>query len=182
MALTDVMARNSQPISSAPVNALRRKGTAALIEDTDSKVIQVGDFLIVVGDTAPGFWVCQVVKIITKKADGDTLAVPKFKVHWWQTRHKHGWGRYVECTSYGSPQCDVIDMDTIMFVFAQLTSAHQHIPRQIQRELKKDYKDRLPSFSSDSADPKPGDDNDDKEEDGDGDVDTDAELADFLID
>ena len=146
MTVSDIMKRQSVPLASAPPNALRKKGSAAPIEEirwhTNKQVVQPGDFLIVVADEAPGFWVCQVVKVISKKANGELLEVPKFSIVWWSTKNKTGFGVYTEYTLRTVPQTGVVDMDMIMFVLDNLTSGKQ-IPRNVQTEMKSAYKERL---------------------------------------
>ena len=150
--LSDIVCQRSVPLTGGPPNALRRQGTAAGVPDirwhTDEKLVQPGDYLIVRADESPGFWLCQVTKVIRKQPDGTRLPIPKLGIVWWSTKNKTGFGVYHEWTQLGVPQTGEIDMDMIMFVFDKLTSGRKRIPRQIQKELRQHYAEQLETFAA----------------------------------
>ena len=135
-----------------PANAIRNRGTKKPVRDMayamSKDKLEIGEFVIVAAEQQPGFWVGQIVNFQKVDEKGAPLDEPQVKISWWDTERPDGFGNYHECTNNGRPYCTTIDMCCIMFIFHQLTNSRKRIPRQIEREIKKDYGDVLRKFDA----------------------------------
>ena len=138
-----------QPLG-PPENAIRNRGTKKPVRDMAYAVttdkLEIGEFVIVAAEQQPGFWVGQIVNFDKIDEKGAPLDEPQVKIAWWDTKKPNGFGKYNECPNNGRPYCTTVDMRCIMFIFHQLTKGQKRIPRQIEREIKKDYGDVLRRF------------------------------------
>ena len=100
--------------------------------------LQIGEFLVVAADRAPGFWIGRVAGFADQDDNGTKYDTTRVRVHWWDGGGVSGYGGYIECNKHGVPYITVLDTKCIMYIFNDLTPTSRRLPRQIARAIQKD--------------------------------------------